>query len=130
MVDPEAHFDPWEDEPVCGARSGLDPSSSWRIPCRSKYCRCWLNSPVSCGLAAARGALHASGDEQDAIGADSPIRACASTIAIRERVPILPVGIAGMANVLAPGMRLPRLRSPMAVYVGRPFDLAEYTIAA
>lgn len=59
-------------------------------------------------------------------GQIGPFAPALTKIAIRERVPILPVGIAGMRNVLAPGMRLPRLRSPMAVYVGRPFDLAEY----
>jgi len=47
-------------------------------------------------------------------------------IAIRERVPVLPVGIAGMGQFLPPGKKLPRLRAPMAVVVGKPFVLSRY----
>jgi 1-acyl-sn-glycerol-3-phosphate acyltransferase len=47
-------------------------------------------------------------------------------IAIRERVPVLPVGVAGMREFLPPGEKFPRLRSPMAIVVGEPFELSVY----
>jgi 1-acyl-sn-glycerol-3-phosphate acyltransferase len=44
-------------------------------------------------------------------------------LALRAGVPILPVGVSGTDRFLGRGRRLPRLRAPIALRVGRPFTL-------
>ncbi len=44
-------------------------------------------------------------------------------LAIRLGVPVLPVGISGTDIFLGRGRRLPRLRTPITVRIGRPFNL-------
>jgi len=44
-------------------------------------------------------------------------------LATRSGVPVLPVGISGSDNFLGRGRRLPRLRAPITMRVGRPFVL-------
>jgi 1-acyl-sn-glycerol-3-phosphate acyltransferase len=46
-------------------------------------------------------------------------------LAIQKRVPILPVGLVGVEQVMPIGSRLPR-RVPIQVIVGAPFELSEY----
>jgi 1-acyl-sn-glycerol-3-phosphate acyltransferase len=45
-------------------------------------------------------------------------------LATRTGAPILPVGISGADRFIAPGQRLPRLRAPITLRVGRPFTVA------
>jgi 1-acyl-sn-glycerol-3-phosphate acyltransferase len=45
-------------------------------------------------------------------------------LATRTGVPILPVGVSGSDYFLGRGKRLPRLRAPIRMHVGKPFTLA------
>jgi 1-acyl-sn-glycerol-3-phosphate acyltransferase len=47
-------------------------------------------------------------------------------IAIRQRVPVLPVGIAGMGHFLPPGRCLPRLGAGMSIVIGEPIELSQF----
>ena len=46
-------------------------------------------------------------------------------MAIQKRVPLLPIGIAGVEKVMPIGARFPR-RTPITLRIGRPFELSDY----
>jgi len=47
-------------------------------------------------------------------------------LALRARVPIIPVGLRGTRDVMPPDAKMPRLRLPVSICFGRPIDTARY----
>ena len=47
-------------------------------------------------------------------------------LVIRERVPVLPIGISGTGKMLGKGQLLPKLGSHVSVTFGEPVDLTEF----
>lgn len=59
-------------------------------------------------------------------GAIGPFESTLAKLAIRERVPIVPVALAGSGGILRPGHLLPHIGSRVGLVFGEPFELTEF----
>jgi len=59
-------------------------------------------------------------------GEIGPFGPTLTKVAIRERVPIVPIAVAGTARILAPGQITPKFGARVGIRVGSPFELGDY----